>query len=162
MVENVYLVSKHSYATHGQRAGNYIIDNFVLVLIVMAVFYLNASYGDGSYIQSFQRIGFWGQYFFFTFMEPVYYMIVELTFGTTLGKLATRTRIVDAYGEKPYKQYFVLRSLARMIPLERFSFLTAFCRGWHDKLSNTYVVDVEDFTKEKEAFYQNQKTNDNN
>ena len=55
-------------------------------------------------------------------------------------------------GEKPKVDVILLRSLARIIPFEPFSFLGNSPRGWHDTLTKTYVVDTKIFDEQKKAF----------
>lgn len=155
--KSYYEVSKHAYATHGQRIGNSIIDGLNLGVLFFAIVYLNAKFGNASLWFWCKSLNWFEQWLYFGLIEVFYYLALELTFGTTIGKLVSRTMIVDEFGEKPPPQAYAIRSFARIIPFERFSFLTAFCRGWHDIISNTCVVDIETFNKEKETFYQNQK-----
>lgn len=68
-----------------------------------------------------------------------FYTGSELLFGKTPGKFATRTKVVNALGERPTFGWLVLRSLCRFVPLDAISFLIE-QRGWHDQWSRTYVV----------------------
>jgi len=68
----------------------------------------------------------------------LYYFIWEAMAARTLGKLITGTIIVDENGEKPTVRAAFIRTVCRLIPFEYFSFLGE--RGWHDSISNTYVV----------------------
>ena len=70
----------------------------------------------------------------------LYYIILEGIFNTTAGKCATGTTISNASGERPNFGQIVVRSFCRLIPLEAFSFFSAGARGWHDSISETYVV----------------------
>lgn len=73
----------------------------------------------------------------------VYYVVLEAWFGWTIGKLVTGTRVVNAQGGRPTWGQVVGRTFGRFIPFEPFSLLFASDddrRGWHDKLSKTYVV----------------------
>ncbi len=71
-----------------------------------------------------------------------YYIFFEFAVGgKTIGKMITRTRVVDEDGNKPDFSNIVGRSLARFIPFEMFSFLGSDARGWHDSLSATVVID---------------------
>ena len=54
-------------------------------------------------------------------------------------------------GSKPIFQDIFLRSLCRFIPFEVFSFLGSEGRGWHDSMSNTYVVDIAKFEAKKKS-----------
>jgi uncharacterized RDD family membrane protein YckC len=67
-----------------------------------------------------------------------YYFILEVSIGTTLGKLMLGYTVIDQYAEKPKAATILGRSFARAVPFEGFSCLGE--RGWHDSWSNTYVV----------------------
>jgi uncharacterized RDD family membrane protein YckC len=73
-------------------------------------------------------------------LRLAYYITLESLWGRTLGKLVTGTIVVDARGLRPTFGQICVRSFARFIPFEPFSFLGRVPRGWHDKLPNTYVV----------------------
>jgi uncharacterized RDD family membrane protein YckC len=73
-----------------------------------------------------------------------YYVVMEGAFGFTIGKLITGTRVVDEYGRPPGFARALLRALCRLIPFNAFSLLISdddVRRGWHDRLSRSYVVD---------------------
>ena len=73
-----------------------------------------------------------------------YYFILEYFFQKTLGKLITRTKVVDLEGEEPEAGAVFLRSLFRLIPFD-WAFYFFRRNGLHDLLSNTKVVrDRED------------------
>jgi uncharacterized RDD family membrane protein YckC len=72
-----------------------------------------------------------------------YYTIMEASFGATVGKLVTKTRVVTELGEKPGFGQIVGRSFSRLIPFEAFSFLGG-NPGWHDTITSTFVVKKED------------------
>lgn len=69
-----------------------------------------------------------------------YYLIMELTFQRTLGKLATGTQVVTVDGGVPSFGQILGRSFARLIPFDALTFLGNPSVGWHDKLSGTRVV----------------------
>lgn len=72
-----------------------------------------------------------------------FYVILEMYFHTTVGKSLTNTTIVDEYGNYPSFGQILTRTICRFIPFEGFSFLNEEGRGWHDTISNTYVVKTE-------------------
>ena len=74
---------------------------------------------------------YFGYYVFFEFVVS----------GKTIGKMITRTRVVDEYGDKPGIGKIIGRTFARMIPFDAFTFLGEDARGWHDSLSGTIVID---------------------
>ena len=71
-------------------------------------------------------------------LHPLFYTYWEYFFQKTPGKWITRCRVVNEYGESPSFQQILGRSYARSIPFEAFSCFSD--RGWHDTMSNTYLV----------------------
>lgn len=68
--------------------------------------------------------------------------IVEAIFkGKTLGKLITRTRAVNEDGSPITAQTAFMRGLSRLVPFEAFSALGSPSYPWHDRWTNTYVID---------------------
>ena len=70
----------------------------------------------------------------------IIYFSQEFIFGKTLGKLFTGTHVVDIDGNKPPAWSIVIRTASRLIPFEAFSFLGSNKRGWHDTISDTFVI----------------------
>ena len=75
-------------------------------------------------------------------MVLVYYSFFETLFGRTPGKWITGTKVVNLNGTKPGFGRILGRTFARLVPFEAFSFLGGGDSGWHDKWSDTVVVDV--------------------
>ena len=69
-----------------------------------------------------------------------YYMFFEGIWGRSPGKWIFGTAVVNEDGLKPSFGAIALRTICRFIPFEPFSFFGE--RGWHDKISNTYVIKV--------------------
>lgn len=85
--------------------------------------------------------------YLFTF--PIYYILCETLFQKTIGKVFTRSIVVDEYGNKPDFKTIVVRSVIRFIPFEWFSFVNN-SRGWHDRWTNTYVITQTELGEIKE------------
>ena len=64
-------------------------------------------------------------YFFVYFFVILclYYFIMELTLGKTIGKFFTGTKVVNLNGGKPNSSEIAIRTLCRFIPFELFTFL---------------------------------------
>lgn len=74
----------------------------------------------------------------------MYYVVLEYVLGgKTVGKLITRTRALTVEQQRMTLGMVVKRSLTRIVPFEAFSFLGDKAEGWHDKWSNTIVVDEQ-------------------
>jgi uncharacterized RDD family membrane protein YckC len=70
-----------------------------------------------------------------------YFITFEIFLGKTIGKMVTNTKVVLLNGSKPSPRQIIIRSFARMIPFDPFSFLSPNPRGWHDTISETIVID---------------------
>lgn len=78
-------------------------------------------------------------------LYPVLYAFCEYKWQKTPGKFLTKTLVIDEYGNKPNLRTIVLRSFIRFVPFEPFSCLSdSYSRGWHDRWSNTWVVDEDE------------------
>jgi len=79
---------------------------------------------------------------FVLFLFALYYLICEgLLKGKTLGKYITKTRAVNVDGSTMEMSTVVKRSFSRMVPFEQFSFFGSEPTGWHDRWSDTMVID---------------------
>ena len=76
-----------------------------------------------------------------------YYFIFEKTLQQTIGKFITNSVVINQYAEPPSFTVVFIRTVTRFIPFEIFSCFSG--RGWHDKLSNTYVVTKDEANKLK-------------
>jgi len=74
----------------------------------------------------------------------IYYLICEVFLGTTFGQHVSATKVVDMNGEKPGRKQLLLRTLARLIPIDPFTFFARQPVGLHDKLSGTRLVFKQD------------------
>ena len=132
-------------ASKGKRFANYLIDLFILYVIVIVfgvLFYpmLDASgaISDGSGGGLITNLLSYLAYL-------VYYFILEASLGgKTIGKYITKTRTVDIDGTIPDGVTILKRSLSRFVPFDAFSFLGSQDTGWHDRWSHTMVIDEKE------------------
>ncbi|MBL4752041.1 MAG: RDD family protein [Flavobacteriales bacterium] len=73
----------------------------------------------------------------------MYHTLFEHFLGKTPGKYITLTKVVDSEGNWPRIGKLFLRNLCRLIPFDAVSYLIS-KRGWHDKISGTYVVQLRE------------------
>ncbi len=115
-----------------KRLAHHFIDGFVAMIVslflsLLVIFCL----GENSILTFF--MSFFGYF--------AYYLLCESLWQKTLGKVITKTKVVDREGKKPSFLKILGRTLARHIPLEQLSFLfSSYPVGWHDSLSKTLVV----------------------
>lgn len=131
-------------AGSGQRFANHLID-YVLFYLLWRVLLAFIAYPLAHVLVfiGYSRVGlFIGIYLMAVIFEIGLMTGLEyFARGKTPGKLATRTRAVNADGTRLTARTAFLRSLCRAIPFDAFSALGSPCYPWHDKLSKTYVID---------------------
>lgn len=127
-----------------QRFFHWVVDLAVMSLVVIPVIislgYWLADSGileGNETIQKFFR-GRWSLYTIIFILILIYYPISEILFGSSPGKFLTESRVVNSKAESPNSSTIFLRTLCRNIPFDALSFFSK--RGWHDSLSETYVV----------------------
>ena len=124
-------------ASKSKRFTNFVIDVILLFPFAMFIGVI---------------IGIFDPYFFDYMSETemnlmgylifvIYYSFFEITFGKTIGKMISGTKIIDVNGLNPTIGAIIGRSFCRIIPFEAFSFLGSSGIGWHDSISGTLVVE---------------------
>lgn len=139
-----FRITDEVLATQGQRFLNYVIDLIVqyLIIFVLGFIFSVLSLLTG-YTGIMDWIGSMGDlegYVVFFFVVILYYTLFESLCSRTIGKYITKTIVVNEDGSKPDSQIILKRTLCRLIPFDGLSFLGS-GRGWHDSISDTYVVD---------------------
>jgi uncharacterized RDD family membrane protein YckC len=141
----------------GKRLVNLLIDTAVYYALVFAAAFTLFTFLAivspdlvDELIPDDDRTPLWAYLFAFV-VFIFYYTVMEAGLGRTVGKLVTGTRVVDVTGRKPSLEIAFKRSIARVVPFEAFSFLGAEARGWHDRWTETYVINndtaIDTFSK---------------
>lgn len=130
--------------SHMKRLGNYLIDviGFYVLVILLAIFVVFA----------FPAVmnDFINKDSGFSILENLFYLLLyglymgaqETIFkGRSLGKFITGTRAVNFDGTTITGKTAFLRGLSRAVPFAVFSALSSPSNPWHDKWTNTLVVD---------------------
>jgi len=123
-------------ATQTKRFLNLILDYIGVYLFALLMGFLLGVIGLYPLIEGMNDI------LLNIIISVAYYMIFESIFSKTPAKFITKTKVITETGEKPSYGTIFKRTLIRFIPFEAFSFLgSKRPRGWHDKWSNTIVID---------------------
>ena len=122
----------------GNRLINFLVDSIVIFVIYLlaGIIYMlifSNQNGPSSGLDTLIVLIL----FFSSFIG--YYIIMENKFQKTLGKMVTKSKVVRITGEKPKLSEIINRTLSRLIPLDRISFLFR-KNGIHDYLSKTIVI----------------------
>jgi uncharacterized RDD family membrane protein YckC len=131
-------------AGSGKRLANFLIDRlffyflwkFLLVKFTVTVISL---FGIDIEDRTMFVIGIW--LFVIVFDVSCLAAIESITGGKTIGKYITGTRAVNEDGTRISPKTALFRSLSRIVPFEAFSALGSPCHPWHDRWTNTFVVD---------------------
>jgi len=132
-------------ASHGKRFANYLIDTIIYVIVLSfgyaAFLLMTHSLDDNTDTSILTNI-------LLSLVLGLMYGLVEgVTKGKSLGKLITGTRVVNTDGSDISFKTAVLRGLSRLVPFEPFSALSSPSYPWHDKWTNTYVIDERQSTR---------------
>lgn len=156
MSNSTYILDEKLLASNGSRFLNYILDLIVFILILILIGFVLGIFiglfgmtGISVWISS---IGDLGWNCIIIVISIVYYTLMEGFFGRSLGKFITGTIVVDENGERPDFGTIFKRSLCRLIPFDALSFLGS--RGWHDSISDTYVVNKKALDEEVRMFHE--------
>jgi len=68
-----------------------------------------------------------------------YYIFMEFKYQKTIGKFITKTKVVMTDGKKPELNDIIVRTICRLIPFDRISYIFT-KNGFHDYLSKTTVI----------------------
>ncbi|MCP2026892.1 putative RDD family membrane protein YckC [Flavobacterium sp. HSC-32F16] len=157
MSNSTYVLDDTLLASAGARFINYIIDLIVFVIILIAIGVL---IGIVTALFGLTELGVWvdnlgdlGWNVIVISVSITYYTLMEGLFGRSIAKFITGTVVVDENGEKPTMGVAFKRSLCRLIPFDAFTFLGG-ARGWHDSISNTYVVSKKALEENKKTFHE--------
>jgi uncharacterized RDD family membrane protein YckC len=120
-----------------KRFFNLVIDSiayYVIAAVIAGIL--------GAFWPAFDRYSSTEGYTWYVLIIALlYYITMESLTGKTLGKYATKTRVVMKDGSQPDLPHIVGRTFGRYIPFDAISYLFPGGRGWHDKVSGTAVVD---------------------
>jgi uncharacterized RDD family membrane protein YckC len=130
----------------GKRFANYIIDVIVFYIVVFFLSMVVAIIDPAllSWMEGTDA----GTNLLSSLISLLLYGIImgiteAVTGGRSLGKLITGTRAVNPDGSSIDLQTAFRRGLCRAVPFEAFSALGAPSYPWHDKWTNTYVIDIK-------------------
>lgn len=123
-------------ADKGARLGNFIADTIVVYVIILPLTYLMHFFFPETDDNNSPAFDILFSVIFFS-----YYFLLEFFWGRTVGKVLTKTTVVDRNGNRPKALRLIIRTLTRFFPIEGFTFL--FGSGLHDLISRTTVVKIE-------------------
>ena len=113
------------------RLYNFLIDSIIFFIIVLVFSILLKKYIERQNLK-----------YLMILLYYLYYFILELTIGQTIGKMITKTKVVNTNNkEKPNFTRIFTRTISRLIPIDFLSYLFS-SNGIHDILSKTELKKI--------------------
>jgi uncharacterized RDD family membrane protein YckC len=141
-------------ASGGKRFANYLIDLIVFYLLafmagivigMLSPDTINSIDEENTEFNIVTNLAFISIFVLYMFGTEAIFK------GKTLGKLITGTRAVNEDGSNISTKTALLRGLSRVVPFEVFSALGSPSYPWHDKWTNTYVIDERKSNRPEEG-----------
>lgn len=142
-------------ASSGKRLANYLIDMVFcyMIAIFWAILYAAISPLGAEALNDRTNgaVGGLGLRLLSLIMYGLIMGLIEGIFrGKSIGKLITGTKAVNADGTDISFGKALARGFARAVPLEAFSALGNPSYPWHDKWTDTYVIDEKQTRQQNE------------
>lgn len=155
MRKYLVVVDRHKAST-GTRFLNYFLDRifiqfiFYILYFAFALFY-SIFFGEVIGEEDIDNntgvaISIIISYFFVFFS---YFFFMEYYLGKTIAKYITGTKVISIDGNLPTPLQIVGRIFSRMVPFDSLSFFGE--NGWHDKWSETRVINIKNYQAEIQA-----------
>ncbi|WP_264566521.1 RDD family protein [Flavobacterium sp. N3904] len=158
MKNTTYYLDEKLLASSGTRFMNYILDLVFYIIVIVFIAFIGAIVaallGLSNLLLWMQNISDLQSNLIAIVVMIIYYTLTEGFLGRSFAKFITGTIVVDENGEKPSFGILFQRTLCRLIPFEAFSFLGSSGRGWHDSISDTYVVDKKGLEESLRLFHE--------
>jgi len=119
----------------GTRVLNFLVDTILIAILSIGLMNYWKFYVFYYHIPHYN---FWVFFFVVLF---VYYALFEYFWGRTLGKWFSFTKVVDTNGRRPSAIAILIRSVARLIPIDIF-FIPFIGAPLHDYLSKTTLHEI--------------------
>jgi uncharacterized RDD family membrane protein YckC len=152
-----FKINNKILASPGHRLLNYIIDivmiYIIIIILVFVTVFLEELAGGAAIYEWTQNMSDLQGYVVFYVTMFTYYIVFETYSSRTIAKYITKTLVVTEDGLPADLKTIVQRTFCRFIPFDPLSFLGNPSRGWHDSISNTYVVKKEVFERSRDSFY---------
>ncbi|MBS7252839.1 RDD family protein [Flavobacterium branchiicola] len=157
MSNSTYTLDEKLLVSRGARFLNYVIDQVFLMILLFALLFISSLIsgllGSTSLSMWINGLGDFGWNIIYITALIVYYITMEGFLGRTVAKYITGSIVVDENGEIPSFGTITKRTLCRCIPFDVLTYLGG-SRGWHDSISDTYVVNKKALDEEVKSFHE--------
>ena len=141
-------------ASTGKRFANYLIDvlffYMIIIFWVIIVAVISPATVEGMDDNDNVFGSFWDRILGLLAYAVIMSLIEGIFRGKSIGKLITGTRAVNADGTDLSFGKAFERGFSRAVPFVVFSAFGKPCYPWHDKWTNTYVIDEKETRQHNE------------
>lgn len=139
-----FSIDKNICANRWQRFSHYIIDIIaiyaIVILFASVLSFITVAFDSYEFVILLQNVSdLEAQLVFIVFMLT-YFIAFETFTSKSIAKFITGTIVVMEDGSKPDLGTITKRTFCRFIPFDALSFFSTDARGWHDSISDTFVV----------------------
>lgn len=153
MENKEFTVTDDLLASKGQRFLNFIIDlviQYTIVAIIRETIFIISDLTNSYFLTNWiESLNYMEIFIIGLAIMISYYSLTEIYFSRTFAKYFTKTIVIMGDGSKPNGYTVMKRTMGRLIPFEFLSFLGRNSRGWHDMISQTYVVRKHEFNQKR-------------
>lgn len=156
-MKKILKIVEDNKASLGIRFAHLLIDRGIVYVLLFLYGFFSALMYKFFDIQFFIDTAYKARYMNkldnFILTSAVYFIYVfpmeYLTKGRTIGKYITGTKVLSSDGTQPTLQDYFIRNISRLVPFDSFSFFGY--NGWHDKWSNTRVINIKKYEADRQA-----------
>ena len=153
MVKN-YVIVDRNRASNSTRVANYLIDLIVFYIFIFIfgiglglLYSLTQSSFLGNFLDTLSGLNSLVDRMITLIFYGLYMFVVEWALkGRSIGKFITGTKVVNMDNRPLTVSDYFVRNISRAVPFDSFSFFGSL--GWHDKWSDTRVVNLNNFEAE--------------
>ncbi|MFV8268726.1 RDD family protein [Flavobacterium sp. GT2N3] len=156
MENKKFTVTDDLLASKSQRLLNFLIDVLIIYIIEISLgttlILIAEITSFPSLSASIESMGIIEQILIGIIILIIYYSLTEIYFSRTFAKYFTKTMVVMYDGSKPDNKTIFMRTFCRLIPIDPLSYFGNNPRGWHDSISNTFVVNKHELLEKRNLF----------
>jgi len=146
MVNERIDISRISIASKSARLKAFVIDDVLITILTFIILWQPMSSVNGDIEKMVLVIN--GAFWQIVVLKFLYQTFFIWYYGATIGKILTKTRVVDENFQRVGLNTSVIRSIVRVVSENIFylgfimAYFTPYRQTLHDKLAKTLVIDV--------------------
>jgi len=139
-------ISRVSIASNATRLKAFIIDDMLITILTFIILWQPLASVNGDFERMILIIN--GAFLQIVVLKFLYQSFFIWYYGATIGKILTKTKVVDINFQRVGLKTSIIRSLVRIVSENIFylgfiiAYFTPYRQTLHDRLAKTLVIDV--------------------